>query len=220
MVRPYFSIVITTYNRARFLRRALDSLAAQTYPLWEAILIDDGSTDHTKEVLTPYLEKFKNISYHFQKNQGVIAAKNKGISLTKGAYITFLDSDDAYLPNHLASRYKVLQANKDIEFLHGGVTIVGNTYVPDYRNPEDQIHLSKCAIGGSFFIAQNTMQKLKGFSGTILGMDAHFLSSAQQIKAKILHIKTPRSYVYHREHIDSLTHKKTPYSSNNNPASK
>lgn len=206
MVHPYFSIVIATYNRASLLPRALDSLTAQSFTSWEAILIDDGSSDGTIEKMKTYLEKFENITYRFQKNQGIIAAKNNGISLTNGEYVTFLDSDDEYLFQHLKSRYEILQNNKDIEFLHGGVKIIGYPYVPDYRNPKNKIHLSKCAIGGSFFIKQNIIEKLHGFSGPVLGMDAHLLEKAQLTKTKILHIKEPCTYVYHRENLDSFTH--------------
>ena len=114
MDHPFFSIVITTYNRADLLSRALDSLNSQSFPSWEAILIDDGSMDGTEEKIRPYLNK--NIVYRFQKNQGIITAKNNGISLTKGEYVTFLDSDDEYLDDHLESRHEILQKNKDIDF--------------------------------------------------------------------------------------------------------
>lgn len=204
MDHPFFSIVITTYNRADLLSRALDSLNSQSFSSWEAILIDDGSMDGTEEKIRPYLNK--NIVYRFQKNQGIITAKNNGISLTKGEYVTFLDSDDEYLADHLESRHEILQKNKDIDFLHGGVKIIGDPYVPDLHNPKNPIHLSKCAIGGSFFVKHNIIIKLNGFSGSVLGMDAHLLEKAQRNKVKILRIEEPRTYIYHRENLDSFTH--------------
>src|SRR5690554_4919043 len=188
MDHPFFSIVITTYNRADLLSRALDSLNSQSSPSWEAILIDDGSMDGTEEKIRPYLNK------------------NNGISLTKGEYVTFLDSDDEYLADHLESRHEILQKNKDIDFLHGGVKIIGDPYVPDLHNPKNPIHLSKCAIGGSFFVKHNIIIKLNGFSGSVLGMDAHLLEKAQRNKVKILRIEEPRTYIYHRENLDSFTH--------------
>jgi glycosyltransferase involved in cell wall biosynthesis len=91
---PFFSVIITTYNRADLLVRALDSLICQTENDWEAIIIDDGSNDDTAERISPFLNSEKRIVYIRQQRRGASVAKNTGIFLSKGKYITFLDSDD------------------------------------------------------------------------------------------------------------------------------
>lgn len=101
-----FSIILPTYNRAYRLGKAIDSVIAQTYTNWELIVVDDGSTDNTKDLVIGY--NHPQIVYHYQQNQERSAARNNGINLAKGQYICFLDSDDYLLPNHLDSFYQVL----------------------------------------------------------------------------------------------------------------
>lgn len=95
-----FSIILPTYNRAKFIKNAINSVLNQTFIDFELIIIDDGSTDHTREIVTNI--KDSRIKYHYQENAERSAARNKGIELAKGRWICFLDSDDEYLPNHLA----------------------------------------------------------------------------------------------------------------------
>lgn len=95
---PFISIVIPTYNRAHSVNTAIDTVLAQTFADYEIIVIDDGSTDNTKDVLRPYADK---IHYIYQANKGVSAARNAGIKAAQGEWIAFLDSDDEWLPRKL-----------------------------------------------------------------------------------------------------------------------
>lgn len=97
---PLFSIIIPTYNRAHFLSGAIESVLNQTCSDWELLIIDDGSTDNTKEVVLNYPDR--RIRYVHQKNAERSAARNNGIQHAKGEWICFLDSDDEYLEHHLA----------------------------------------------------------------------------------------------------------------------
>ena len=101
MEAPFFSIIVPTYNRAQNIKGAIESVLLQTYTSWELIIIDDGSTDHTKEVISKFTDT--RINYIYQKNQERSCARNNGIKVAKGQYICFLDSDDFYLANHLQS---------------------------------------------------------------------------------------------------------------------
>ncbi len=94
-----FSIIIPTFNRAGIIGRAIESVLAQTYPYWELIVIDDGSTDNTREIVQKY--KDKRIKYFYQENKELNGARNKGVELSLGEYIGFLDDDDEYMENHL-----------------------------------------------------------------------------------------------------------------------
>ncbi|HEY5391771.1 MAG TPA: glycosyltransferase family A protein [Hanamia sp.] len=201
---PFFSVTLTTYNRAALLKRALDSLMAQEETNWEAIIIDDGSTDNTRSVIDPYLNNGSMIRYVYQKNAGYAMSKNTGIFLSKGKFITFLDSDDEYLPNHLESRKGILNNYPETDFLFGGVTVTGNQFVPDRFNYNKMIPLSECVIGGTFFIRRQIAVALNGFANTPMGSDADLFERINKTKAIIRETDIP-TYLYHRENEDSLT---------------
>jgi len=94
-----FSIVIPCYNREKFLTRSITSVLSQKFPIWKLIVVDDGSTDKTREVVSGF--KDPRISYLYQENAERSAARNKGIGLAKAEWLCFLDSDDVLLPEHL-----------------------------------------------------------------------------------------------------------------------
>src|SRR4030042_4459076 len=96
-----FSIIITTYNRAQLLKRALNSLISQTEENWEAIIVDDESKDDTCLQILPYLKTSPRIQYFRKTHSGEAASKNEGIGSSRGKFISFLDSDDEYHPTHL-----------------------------------------------------------------------------------------------------------------------
>ncbi len=96
---PLVSVIIPTYNRGRILREAVDSVLDQDYPNVELIVVDDGSSDHTAAILAGYQEKIVVLR---QPNRGVSAARNAGIAAARGRLISFLDSDDFWLPQKLS----------------------------------------------------------------------------------------------------------------------
>lgn len=204
IIFPFFSVIITTYNRSALLKRALDSLVVQTEKDWEAIIVDDGSTDDTAFVALPYLEREDKIKYIHQKNAGYSIAKNAGIFSAKGKFITFLDSDDEYSPTHLEERKRILMNNPKVEFLHGGVKVIGSQYVPDRFDYNKMIPLSECEIGGTFFIKKDVAISFNGFKKMALGSDGDFFDRIN--KAGVTIMKTQIStYIYHRENSDSIT---------------
>lgn len=98
------SIIMPTYNRAKTISQAIESVLVQTFTDWELVLIDDGSTDNTQEVIGKYLSD-PRVRYYNQKNAGPIAARNNGVKLAHGEWLAFLDSDDAWLPEKLAKQF-------------------------------------------------------------------------------------------------------------------
>jgi len=102
------SIIIPTFNRRDYITIALDSVLAQTYKDYEIIIIDDGSSDDTKEILKPYQN---NIRYFYQDNRGIPTTRNKGIREAQGNYIAFLDSDDYWLPEKLERQIECFKQN-------------------------------------------------------------------------------------------------------------
>jgi len=106
---PLISVIIPVYNGAAFLPACLDALLAQTYPEYEIILMNDGSTDHTPEICCAYAQKDSRIHYHKQENHGLAATRNLGIRASKGSYISFVDADDWVEPTYLAYLLTLLQ---------------------------------------------------------------------------------------------------------------
>jgi len=96
------SVIVPTFNRAYCVGRAIDSVCAQTHAHWELLLVDDGSTDNTAELIAARYSHDPRIRYIYQQNAGVSAARNAGIRASQGEYVAFLDSDDVWRPWKLA----------------------------------------------------------------------------------------------------------------------
>lgn len=105
---PKVSVIIPVYNRSILIGRAVNSVLAQDFKDYEIIVVDDGSTDDTPKILSTYKDKIKIIT---QKNRGVSAARNKGVSISSGQYIAFLDSDDMWLPEKLSTQVNYFKSN-------------------------------------------------------------------------------------------------------------
>lgn len=110
---PTVSVVIPTYNHARFLKEAIESVRAQSFTDWEVIVINNNSEDNTVEVVEAMADpRVRLIDF---RNNGIIAAsRNKGIELSEGKYIAFLDSDDKWYPNKLQRCVALLDAGRDV----------------------------------------------------------------------------------------------------------
>jgi len=111
--RPFVSVVIPTFNRAKQVQAALKSVLAQTYPDFEVIVVDDGSTDGTEEAIQRLIDQQSGngnqIRYFFQPNRGPSVARNKGIAEGRGVWVAFLDSDDVWLPEKLEWQFRAVE---------------------------------------------------------------------------------------------------------------
>ena len=103
------SIIIPIYNVESYLRKCLDSIMEQSFPYFELLLINDGSTDASTQICQEYVEKDDRIRYFEKENSGVSSARNFGIKHSRGEYITFIDSDDWIEPNYLEILYKTMK---------------------------------------------------------------------------------------------------------------
>lgn len=114
---PKITVIIRAYNSGKFVKRAIGSVLKQTIPpnLYEIVVVNDGSTDDTLNVLTGYGDKIRIIN---QKHQGHVVAVNTGIKNSQGEYIILLDSDDEFLPDILEKTLKVFERNKSIAFVY------------------------------------------------------------------------------------------------------
>lgn len=109
------SVIVPTYNRASLIGPAIESVINQTYTHWELIIVDDGSSDNTAEVVAGYQKGESRIVYYSQENAGSGAARNTGIRLAKGDYITFLDSDDVFLENKILRQLELIRQDSNVK---------------------------------------------------------------------------------------------------------
>jgi len=118
------SVVIPAFNRRNHVTIAIDSVLAQTYQDHEIIVVDDGSTDDTRDVLIPYQNK---IRYFYQANRGIPATRNRGIKEARGTYVAFLDSDDYWRPDKLERQIDCFRENPS----YGMVATRCSSFTPD-----------------------------------------------------------------------------------------
>ncbi|MEW6608546.1 MAG: glycosyltransferase [bacterium] len=115
------SIIIPTYNAENFLPQAINSVVEQTYQDIEIIVVDDGSTDNTKRIIEPFMDK---IYYIYKDNGGPASARNVGIKSSKGEYIAFLDADDIWLPQKLELQINLFQQCQEIDWIHTNLVLI------------------------------------------------------------------------------------------------
>jgi glycosyltransferase involved in cell wall biosynthesis len=116
------SVVIPTYNRERFITKAVDSVLRQKVSDWELIVVDDGSTDGTRQALAPYADR---LTYLRQSNSGVSAARNAGVREARGRWVAFLDSDDEWTEEYLSAQVAHIQAFPDsVAHVANSVTVL------------------------------------------------------------------------------------------------
>lgn len=116
---PLISVIVPCYNYGRFVGETLDSVLAQTYPHWECIVVDDGSTDNSAAVVGAYVAKYGGqIRYVYQPNQGLPAARNTGIAHAQGVYIQLLDADDLLLPKRFEGMVATFCKQPDADIVY------------------------------------------------------------------------------------------------------
>lgn len=200
---PTVSVILPTYNRAEYLTEAIESVIAQTFSDWELVIVDDGSTDRTGELVDPHILGHENIRYMKHRNRKQSMSRNAGIQASFGRFITFLDSDDYYLPEHLASRCTLLETRPEIDLVSGGFICDDTIRVADRHNPEKLVPIRECILGGTLFGKRETFIALEGFRDMGYAEDSDLWERAS-LRFPVLCIDTPRSYVYRRAH-DSIT---------------
>lgn len=165
------SVVIPTYNRAGFLPDAIESILCQSFKDYEIIIVDDGSTDNTKQVLKPYLDKIK---YICKKNGGVSSARNRGIREANGRWIAFLDSDDYWKPEKLEQQLNFIKKNNlKICFTGAGLNFGGEIKSRIINNDRPHIVFEEafelvlwhpgCILVQTMLIEKKLIEEFNGF---------------------------------------------------------
>ena len=185
MLYKKVSVIIPTYNRAHLVKDAVESVLNQTYQDFELIVIDDGSTDNTREVLAVYKDK---LTYIYQENQGRSSARNHGIELAQGEYIAFLDSDDVWFPDKLERQVPILEsAPPNVVLVHGYKCIVDKNLQPvpgwelklrklytlaerGKETYENYLH-SSCNFTSSILVRKTAIIEIDGYDASIASLE-------------------------------------------------
>lgn len=202
METPLVSVVIPSFNSGRLLENAIKSVINQTYKNIEIIIVDDGSTDGTKEWL---VKNSLGIKYYFQKNSGAASARNTGVSLATGEYIAFLDADDIWLPTKLEKQIELINIQNSFIFSNGYIIegeycyedIIVNCDVQRYRqiyksytwppkivdfNRNFKIHSVPTS---SILVRKSLFEQVNGFPNLKQGEDFVFLQLLLSLKPAI-----------------------------------
>lgn len=142
--QPLVSVIIPTYNREAVLRKAIESVQAQSFRDWELIVVDDGSTDNSRTMVEGFNDS--RIQYIYQANQGVSVARNLGVGQSSGYWLAFLDSDDRWLPKKLEKQLELLEKEKTAWAHTDEIWIRNKVRVNPHKKhakPEGRIYL-KC----------------------------------------------------------------------------
>jgi glycosyltransferase involved in cell wall biosynthesis len=196
--QPLVSIIIPTYNDAEFVGSAVQSALEQDYSNVEVIVIDDGSTDNTREVLSPFLED-QRVRGFFQENRGPSAARNRGIAESRGEYLNFLDADDYLHPSKIAKQVHILESEPSVDLVYCDVAVVdrnGDT-IEEYsvgasRKILDDDIFDSLMLGGYFpphvvLLRRRVLDQVGGFDQDLRcteDLDLWLRASAEGIRAR------------------------------------
>lgn len=145
---PLISVIIPCFNYAHFLPETLQSLINQTYSNWECIVVDDGSSDNTIDVVNHYLQVDSRFQYIYQHNQGLSAARNTGLLHSKGHYIQFLDADDLIESQKLEVQVNFLENNKEVHIVYGRVLYFSFDTGTQKNQINDEPHIPRISGSG------------------------------------------------------------------------
>lgn len=152
-MEPTISIIIPVYNSEKYLAKCIDSVLTQTYPNYEVILVDDGSTDKSGKICDEYASRFDRIKVLHQENCGVAAARNNGVKKSVGELIAFVDSDDIVVAEYLSYMYDLMK-KYEADMAVSGIKVIDEMdTIPQSKNEEQEECLSsenaliKCCYG-------------------------------------------------------------------------
>ena len=194
---------MTVFNtNYTYTKRAIDSVLSQDFQDFELIIIDDGSKDADRETLMQYVEKYEDkIVYIRHSNRGQSVSINRGVLYSLGEYITIIDSDDEYKPNHLSA---CLQAVNNLDLVCSTTETIVDTiddyYVPDKNDQTKLIHLDDAILFGTLFGLKKVFTSISFKNG--FAADADFYEKATELfRVKKVDLRT---YVYHRNIPNSI----------------
>ncbi|RAI85592.1 glycosyltransferase family 2 protein [Algoriphagus yeomjeoni] len=162
-MKPFFSVIVPVYNSEKTVARAINSVLAQTFEDWELVLIDDGSIDESFSAMKSF-EAIPNVILYKQENKGVSFSRNKGVSVSSGTWLVFLDADDELTSDALINFASRILQNAEAKAILGGFKKLKDNEEVDYipRNNKPQSTLS-----GSFAILRTFFNELGAYDSTL-----------------------------------------------------
>lgn len=208
-MKPFFSIIIPTYNRAEFLSGAVMSILDQGFTDWELLIVDDGSTDNTKAIVNSF--KDDRIKYIFQENAERSAARNNGIDNAEGEYICFLDSDDQYDMNFLEAIYQKL-IMKPFDLVITSQEIISNKMKSNLITPKKSIFdinyfFKSTIVPGRVCVKSSFLGKIRFKPHIRISEDTYFLCELANKKPEVEVVEGAK-LIYHEHHGNSVNYKK------------
>lgn len=204
--QPAISVLMTVFNTPfELVRRAIDSVLTQDYQSFELLVIDDGSEAELSEQVTGYCQIHQSkIRYVKHQNCGQSQSINRGVQISIGTYITIIDSDDEYRPNHLSACLNEMRyADLISSFTETIVTCEADHFVPDRFDHKKSIHVDDCTLFATLFGKREVFETLR--FKTMYSADSEFyIRASLDYLAKKVNLKT---YVYYRNSSHSITAK-------------
>ena len=154
------SVIVPVHNREQYVAEAIRSVLAQTYPATEIWVIDDGSTDNSAAVIQEFGDA---VRYHHQPNSGAAAARNQGAELATGDFLSFLDSDDRWLPNKLALQLAEFEKNPDLAMAFGHVRQFYSPDLPPDQRPRITAEVMAGYHVGTLLVRRSAFQRVGPF---------------------------------------------------------
>ncbi|TDG34962.1 glycosyltransferase family 2 protein [Pedobacter changchengzhani] len=200
------AVIMSVYNTSfNLVKRAIDSVLNQDYQDFELIIIDDGSNNGTQSQILNYaIEHEEKITYLRHKNRSQAESINRGMLISNSEFITVIDADDEYKPNHLST---CLSEIKSLDLIASTTETIVNQesdyYVPDRFDHNQVIHVDNCILFATLFGKKEVFTMLN--FQDMYGSDAHFYERAEEkFAVKKLDLRT---YIYYRNNLESLTAK-------------
>lgn len=159
---PQISVVMPLYNSARFIRESIESILNQTFADFELVIVDDGSSDGSSEIIADYAKHDKRIHvYTNLKNQGIVYSLNRGLSCARGRYIARMDADDISFSNRLQTQYDFLEKNLDVGILGSAIIKItpDRERIGEYKFPLNLLDIEWICLLSSPFAHPTVMMR-------------------------------------------------------------
>nr|MDO8044211.1 glycosyltransferase [Candidatus Baldrarchaeota archaeon] len=211
---PKVSVILPCYNGARWISEAIESVLNQTFEDFELIVVDDGSTDNSREIVTSYMDD-KRVHYIYQKNRGFSAAVNRGLKESKGDLVGFICQDDLWLPDKLKLQVKYLSKHKDVGLVHtscfdidsqGRTIRIRNIEMPVVSSKEEfieKLFLRNFIAFPTVLVKRQCFDQVGFFDEHMVGFSDHDMWLRMAGKFNIGHLSRP--LVKKREHEFQLS---------------
>jgi glycosyltransferase involved in cell wall biosynthesis len=201
---PLISCVVPLFNAERYIREALNSILAQTYRPIEIVVVDDGSTDRSAQIVVSYGDR---VRYLFQHNAGPAAARNRGLSAAHGEFIAFLDADDLWHPDKLSKQMARFRTRPELELC---ITLVQNFWIPELAEEQERYREHRSLQVQAGYICQALLARRQLFStvgafqeSILIGEDTDWFARARD-RGSVIEL-VPEVLVKRRFHHSNLT---------------